>query len=61
MADVHFDEGLEASALDRIAANSVESDALPTDLLTSTALSLRPPEEGRRDKELTWTLLSESR
>jgi hypothetical protein len=32
MAEVHFDEGLETSALDWIAANSVESDALPTDL-----------------------------
>ena len=28
----HFDKGPETSALDWIAANSVESDALPTDL-----------------------------
>jgi len=31
-ADVHFDEGIEASPLDWIAANSIGSDALPTDL-----------------------------
>jgi len=32
-ADADFDEGLEASALDWIAANSVQSDAPPTDLV----------------------------
>ena len=32
MADAHFDDGIEGSALVWIAANAVDSDALTTDL-----------------------------